>query len=91
MDYLIRSSGRWGCAYVVYSPGVGPKGQKKKKEEEERERERDYSLPKLSVHLALHYNLLIFLLTSLLCLNRDFCTSMNILQMLIRGLTFRQL
>ena len=71
-------------------PRVGSKRPKKKKRGR-RERERDYSMPKLSVHLAPRYNLLIFLLTSLLCLNRDFCTSMNILQMLIRGLTFRQL
>jgi len=39
LNYLIHSLGRWGCVYVVYSPGLGPKGHKKKKEEGERERE----------------------------------------------------
>ena len=60
--------------HMYFTPQGWVQKAKKKKKRKKRERERDYSLPKLSVHLALHYNLLIFLLTSLLCPNRDFCT-----------------
>lgn len=27
LDYLIHSFGRWSLVFVVYSPGVGPKGR----------------------------------------------------------------